>query len=81
MAFVKRVRHDRAKGLLKKIYGGGVKRAGKVFHILDVQSLRPEALRDGMAFYVTVMKGPSELSRARRELIATVVSAANACHY
>ena len=58
-----------------------MRRAGRVFHILDVQSLRPEALRDSMTFYVTVMKGPSELSRPQRELIATVVSAANACHY
>lgn len=81
MAYVKRVRHDRAKGVLKREYDAAVRRAGKVFHIVDVQSLNPEALRDGMRLYVSIMKGKSDLTRAQRELAATVVSAANGCLY
>jgi len=34
-----------------------------------------------MAFYRTLMFGPSGLSRAMRELIAVVVSRANRCEY
>jgi alkylhydroperoxidase family enzyme len=34
-----------------------------------------------MALYAAIMFGPSELSRADRELLAVVVSVANDCHY
>lgn len=81
MAFVKRVRPDRARGVLKREYAAALRRAGRIFHILDVQSLAPEALRDGVRLYRTVMFGKSALTRARRELIAGVVSAANGCRY
>ena len=34
-----------------------------------------------MRLYVAVMKDPGELSGRQRELLATVVSRANDCHY
>ena len=56
-------------------------RAGKVFNILKVQSLNPAALTASMQMYRTTMFGPSGLSRAEREMMATVVSWANHCFY
>ena len=38
-------------------------------------------LRRSIDLYREIMFGPSELSRAERELVAVVVSAANNCHY
>jgi alkylhydroperoxidase family enzyme len=44
-------------------------------------SPNPRILASSMDLYATVMFGPSELSRRRRELLAVVVSRANDCHY
>jgi alkylhydroperoxidase family enzyme len=44
-------------------------------------SLNPPVLRASMGLYQEIMFGESELSRQDRELLATVVSAANECHY
>ena len=44
-------------------------------------SRSPKALRDAMKMYLTIMHGPSDLSRAQREMMATVVSQVNQCHY
>ncbi len=54
---------------------------GSVANILTVQSLNPAALGAHYDLYRTIMFGPSELSRAQREMIAIVVSASNRCHY
>ena len=75
------VEPEEATGALKKEYDEAVARAGKVFNILKVQSLNPEALRASMHLYRTTMFGPSGLSRAEREMLATVVSWANHCFY
>jgi alkylhydroperoxidase family enzyme len=81
MAWIKQVPPDQAKGLLKQIYDAAVGRAGKVFNILRIQSLRPKTLRASMDLYVATMLAQSELSRAQREMLAVVVSAANRCGY
>jgi alkylhydroperoxidase family enzyme len=44
-------------------------------------SLSPETLHSSMKLYKAIMFGPSGLSRLERELLATVVSAANECFY
>jgi alkylhydroperoxidase family enzyme len=54
---------------------------GRVGHILKVSSLNPRAMVDHRALYRTLMFGPSPLKRYQREMIATVVSAINGCHY
>jgi len=81
MAWIKLVADADAEGLLKKFYDAAIKRAGKVFAIVRVMSPNPPALRDSMAFYRTIMFGDSPLSRAQRQLLATVVSNTNTCHY
>ena len=72
---------DDATGLLKEEYDAAVARAGKVYNIVRSMSLNPDVLRASMGMYRAIMFGPSPLSRQDRELLATVVSATNECHY
>ena len=79
--YLRLIDEDEAEGLLKEEYDAAVERAGKVFNIVRSMSLNPTVLRRSMELYKAIMFGPSELSRAERELLATVVSTANECHY
>ncbi len=81
MAYVRKVPQEEATGIVKQQYDAGVKRAGRVFQILAIQSLTPEALEATMLFYERVMIGKGPLRRWVRELLATVVSKANGCVY
>ncbi|MDQ4018286.1 MAG: carboxymuconolactone decarboxylase family protein [Actinomycetota bacterium] len=81
MAHIRLIDVDEATGELREEYDAAIRRAGKVFNIVKAMSLRPRALRAAMDLYKDVMFGPSELSRAERELLAVVVSCANDCHY
>jgi uncharacterized peroxidase-related enzyme len=82
MPWIRTVDPSRATGLLETIYQEAVRRTGKVFGILRIQSLRPKALHASTRLYLELMHSPEgALSRARREMIATVVSRANDCHY
>ncbi len=81
MAYIRQIPHEEADGLLKRIFDEAVKRAGKVFGILRVMSLNPSTLQASMGLYKATMFGRSPLSRAQRELIATVTSRANDCFY
>ena len=81
MAWIKTIEPEDATGELKNEYSRAVKRAGKVFNILKIQSLNPEALQASMALYLATMHAPSGLSRTERELLAVVVSRANNCFY
>jgi hypothetical protein len=78
---IKQIPIAEATGLLKEEFDKAVKRAGKVFNIVHIQSLNPQALRDSINFYITLMKRESPLSRAQREMLATVVSVENRCFY
>jgi alkylhydroperoxidase family enzyme len=82
MAWIRTIAPEQAEGLLARLYAGAIDRAGKVFQVIRLQSLRPRALRASTALYSEVMQSPrSPLSRARREMIATGVSRANRCRY
>ena len=82
MAWIRTISPGEATGLLKQLYGAALKRAGKVYNIIRLQSPRPHVLRASTRLYSEVMLSPDNgLSRAQREMIATAVSRANACHY
>lgn len=81
MAWIKTVSEAQAEGLLKREYEAAVKRAGRVFNIVKINSLKPQFLRTFMQQYLILMHGPSGLTRAQREMIAVVVSTLNRCHY
>ena len=81
MAFIRLIDEGEADGLLADEYDAAVERAGKVFNILKAMSLRPGVLRASMELYQEIMFGESGLSRRERELLATVTSAEQSCHY
>ena len=82
MAWIEIPPPGQATGLLRRIYDEAVKRAGRVYNIVSIQSRRPRVLQASMQLYQELMLSPrSDLSRARREMLATAVSQANRCHY
>jgi uncharacterized peroxidase-related enzyme len=81
MAWVKSVEEPEAEGYVKSLYEGLVKQRGWIPNIVKSTTIRPEMTRAWMGLFSTLMFGPSELTRAQREMIATVVSVANRCHY
>ncbi len=81
MAWVKTVEEHEAEGYVKTLYEGLAKQRGWVPNIVKSSTIRPELTRAWMGLFTTLMFGPSELKRAQREMIATVVSVANRCHY
>lgn len=81
MAWVRTVEEHEAEGPVKTLYEGLVKQRGWVPNIVKSTTIRPELTRAWMGLFRTLMFGQSELTRAQREMIATVVSVANRCHY
>ena len=81
MPHIRQIEVDEATGKLAQEYEAALARAGKVFNIVKAMCLNPVVLNRSMALYKAIMFGPSELSRVERELLATVVSTANDCHY
>ena len=81
MPWIKQVPIDEATGLLKKLFDEAIERAGRVWHIVHIMSVNPRALQSSIGLYSALMFGVSPLSRAQRELLATVVSAELSCHY
>jgi uncharacterized peroxidase-related enzyme len=82
MPWIRTVPPEEATGLLRQIYDSAVRRAGRVYNVVRLQSLRPKALDASMRLYLELMHAPEgALTRAQREMIAVVVSATNGCHY
>lgn len=81
MSYIKIIDEEKATGKLKEVYESIAGYGKKMAHVLKVQSLNPEAMKAHYQFYRSIMFGKSDLSRAQREMIATVVSAKNGCFY
>ncbi len=81
MAFIHIIEPEEAEGGLKKECEAAIKRTGKVFNIIKIQSQNPKTLHCSTGPYMVVMHSQSPLSRAQREMLATVVSKSNNCHY
>ncbi len=81
MPWIKQIPVAEASGLLKEEFDKALRRAGRVWHIVHIMSVNPRALRGSIGFYITIMMGDSPLTRVQREMLATVVSAENRCHY
>lgn len=80
MPWIGWVSEDDAQGRLKELYERHGSGRG-IDHILKIHSLNPESLDGHSRYYEHLMRGPSGLSRAEREMIAVVVSHANGCRY
>ena len=81
MAWITEIPREEATGLLKEELDAAVRRAGRVWNIVQVMSLNAPVLKTTMAQYAAIMFGSSPLSRFQRELLATVVSAELDCFY
>ena len=82
MAWIDMIPDTQASGLLARLYKDAIKRAGKVFNIIRIQSLLPSVLRASTRLYTEIMKADSDtITRAQREMIATTVSRINGCYY
>lgn len=81
MAWIKQVPYAASSGLLRQTYDEALKRAGRIWKIVQVMSLRPKTLQASMQLYAQAMQGSSELTRIQREMLATVVSAELQCLY
>jgi alkylhydroperoxidase family enzyme len=81
MAHIQTTPPEAARGRLRTLYDQAVGRTGKVYRIVQLMSPNPAVLEASMALYLATMFGPSGLSRAQREMLATVVSRTNRCRY
>ena len=82
MAWIQTVDESEATGIVKAEYDAAIARAGQLYNIVKLFSVRPKSMRAFVELYKIVMHDPdSPLSRMQREMIATVVSKANECHY
>ncbi len=81
MAFFKITDHSEATGPLKRLYDAAHARAGYVANIIKVMSRDAPTAEASISFYVRLMKSDNALSRARKEMLATVVSQINDCYY
>ncbi len=78
---IKVIEHKEATGKLLEIYDNLVTSRGKLAEVHKIQSLRPDSIVKHMDLYMEIMFSKSALTRADREMMAIVVSAANQCAY
>ncbi len=81
MAFINIFNFEDSSGLLKKEYEKGIRRAGRLWKVLTIQSQTPEILQESMRLYGSTMHGNSKISRFNRELLAVITSISNECEY
>ena len=81
MPWIETVSLEKARGVLKKEYEAAIKRAGRIWNIVNIMSINPRVMKNSMDFYGAMMHGSSPLTRSQREMLATVVSVANDCEY
>jgi len=81
LAHIPYVPYEEAQGTLAELYRryGGPNM--HVDHIIRVHSLNPPSMEHHVKLYAHLMRGPSPLSRAQREMIAVTVSGVNRCFY
>jgi len=81
-AWIDTIDEDEASDELTAAYEECASRStGLAAHIMKVHSLNPRSMVAHRALYRTLMFGPSPLKRYQREMIGTLVSALNDCHY
>ncbi|MBR9978453.1 MAG: carboxymuconolactone decarboxylase family protein, partial [Bacteroidetes bacterium] len=81
MAHIGIIAEENAGDVLRDLYRRYRAPWGGMDNILAIHSQLPETLPPHVALYKQLMFAQGPLSRRHRELIATVVSAANRCDY
>jgi alkylhydroperoxidase family enzyme len=80
MAWISFIGEERAEGRLKEAYERVRRVLGRVIPFYVAYSVSPRLLHAHLDFYGAVA-APSALSKLRKELIATAVSADNGCEH
>ena len=80
MTWIETVASDKARGAVKQVYETYQRQFGFVPNIRRSMSLNPTALRAYVQLSAAVYHG-GPLAPEEREMVATVVSATNNCHY
>ena len=81
MPRIRTVPEKEATGLLAAEYETARRRAGRVYHIISIQSLNPPVLQASIRHYQALMLAPGPLDRPTREMLATVTSRELGCFY
>ena len=81
MPWIKVIEEGEAVGRLKEIYQEILEKRGKIANIMKIHSLNPEALKNHLDLYLTIMFRKPGLKRWERELVAVIVSRVNNCRY
>ena len=84
MAWIKTIDENSAQGAVAEFYKKYINQGlvpGKLDNIWKAHSLHVPVMRAHEAIYLAVMKGTPTLSAGEREMVATVVSVINSCHY
>ena len=81
MTFIATVPEDEAEDAVKRGYDAARKMYGHIYQTTLMLSPWPEALTVEARRYQTLMLDESALTRAQKEMIATVVSVKNHCAY
>ena len=81
MTWIESIAQGEATGRLKRSYDAALSRTGRVYGIVRTMSLAPAVLDASMGLYQRIMHAEQGLSRSQREMLATMVSRANDCHY
>ncbi len=82
MAWIQTVDEADATGIVKEEYNAAIARAGELYNVVRLFSVRPKSMRVFVELYLLVMfDEDSPLTRMQREMIATVVSKVNECDY
>lgn len=81
MPYIEQITVENAVGLVKKELEKAIKRAGRVWGIVQIMSQNGRVMKESMELYGAIMFSDSPLSRQQREMLAVVVSKNNHCVY
>ncbi|KAA3637661.1 MAG: peroxidase [Calditrichaeota bacterium] len=81
MAFIDYISYEKASDKLKELYQRYGGKSKQPANIIRVSGVNPDVMKYHVDLYRAIMIQKSELTRHQREMIATVVSAINNCHY
>lgn len=81
MPWIKQIKLEEATGLVKQELEKAIKRAGRIWNIVQIMSQNGRVMKESMELYGATMFADSPLSRQQREMLAVVVSKTNGCFY
>ena len=81
MAYIPYIPYEQAEGILADLYARYGGPDMEVDNIIRIHSLNPPSMEHHAQLYAHLMRGPSQLTRIQREMIAVTVSVANDCYY